>query len=496
MSALKRLLDNEWLSIFLMMACLTFGMFFSTAPFALPDEITHAQTAWGKTSTSPTKLLDSTSAPIAIPESLVNTRIWCFQQNSQSDSGCYFSASIPNTSIITTSYRNINYPPLYFYIVGVGERIGSIFSGFSVLIVGRLFSLLLNLSLIFIVLFRSKHRKNFNQWAIPSVFFPMSYFLIAGINPNGFEITSLLLYTYFLRFEFMDKLGTRTATRSNEFFLIFLGLVACSARPITFVWLIIVTFFAYFDFSLKSEFNFRIFVRTISLSLPGIVLGLLWKIKASVDVLPAVVPLDSFADVWHVATQIVSLLPVRTTQMFGVLGWLDTRPPLFVYQIIFILIVLVVWKILKTKNRESLIIWGLFVLIITIVPILIEIPQWTYWPNFWQGRYSLPMFSSLLLILLGGMHKPDFHLIRALGEICMIASAIFVYFNFLRYAYGLSADGFPTRFDNTPGLPISWIFGTNLCLILFFLLNLHRLKKLGNFGQSKFNQLKKEKISR
>jgi hypothetical protein len=306
------------------------------------------------------------------------------------------------------------------------------------------------------------------------------------------EITSLLLYTYFLRFEYMNGLTTRITARSNGLFLVFLGLLACSARPITFVWLIIVTLFAYFDYSLSNEFNFRTFVNVVSISLPGIVLGLLWKIKASVDVLPTVVPLDSFADIWHVATQIFSLLPERTMQMFGILGWLDTRPPLFVYQIIFILLMLFVWKILRTKSGKSLIIWGAFLLIITIVPIAIEIPQWTYWPNFWQGRYSLPMFSSLLLILLGGARKADFQLVRALGQISMIASAVFVYINFLRYAYGLNADGFPTRFDSTPGLPFSWVLGTIFSLILFFLLNLNHLRTLGSLSQSKFNQIKKK----
>jgi hypothetical protein len=316
-----------------------------------------------------------------------------------------------------------------------------------------------------------------NLWAIPAVFFPMSYFLMAGINPNGFEITSLLLYSYFLRFEYIDKLSAKLATKSDATLLIFLGLVACSARPITFVWLTIVTLFAYLDFSLHNGFKLKTFVRVGLISLPGIVLGALWKLKAVVEALPTVVQLDTLADVFRLTIHILSMVPVRTTQMFGILGWLDTRAPLVVYQVIFVLIVLVVWKILQTKNRKSLIIWGIFIVITVVVPIIIEIPQWTYWPGFWQGRYTLPMFSSLLLILLGGVREIDFKLVKILGFICMISSALFVYLNFLRYAYGLNADGFPIRFGSNPGLPLSWILATCLFLIFFFLLILHRLGK-------------------
>lgn len=478
MVPLKRLLANDWLSIFLMMTSLSLGMFFSTAPFALPDEIIHAQTAWAKTISSPATLFQSTNSPISIPESLVNDKIWCFQQNSQIDSGCYFSAVIPNSKIVTTNYGNINYPPVYYYIVGLGEQIGNLVSGFSVLIVGRLFSLILNLSLILIVLYRAKNRDILNLWAIPAVFFPMSYFLMAGINPNGFEITTLLLYTYFLRFEYMDKLASNLATKSDTIFLILLGLVACSARPITFVWLAIVTLFAYLDFSFHNRFNLKIFIRMALISLPGVALGVLWKLKATTATLPTVIELDSLGKVVRLALHILSMLPVRTTQMFGVLGWLDTRAPLVIYQIIFVLLVLVVLKILRSKNSKSLIIWGIFILITVCVPIIIEIPQWTYWPGFWQGRYTLPMFSSLLLILLGGVRKADFKLVKYLSLICMIASAVFVYLNFLRYAYGLNVDGFPIRFEGNPGLPLIQILATFFCLILFFLLILHKLSKV------------------
>lgn len=491
----KKFLSKEWLSIFLMMTCLSFGMFFSTAPFALPDEITHAQTAWGKTSTSPSKLLDSTNAPIAMPESLVNKKIWCFQQNSQSDSGCYFSAVIPNSMIITTNYLNINYPPFYYYIVGLGERIGNLFSGFSVLIFGRLFSLLLNTFLVFVILFRSRNQENFNPWAVPAVFFPMSYFLVAGVNPNGFEISSLLLYTYFLRFEYLNKVSTNTVRKSDSICLASLSLLASSARPITFVWLTIITLFAYLDFSFENRFNLKTFLRVVSIILPGIMLGLLWKIKASVVTLPTVVQLDSFADLVRIAIQILSMIPVRTTQMFGVLGWLDTRAPLVVYQVIFLLLTFVTWRILKTADRKSLFSWVIFILVTVSVPVILEIPQWTYWPNFWQGRYTLPMFASLLLILLGGVRKTNYKLVRNLGLICMFSSAFFVYLNFLRYSFGLNGDGFPTRFDSNPGLPLNWILATCLFLILFFLLNLHRLSKTMNANQSENCLVAKNKTS-
>jgi hypothetical protein len=300
----------------------------------------------------------------------------------------------------------------------------------------------------------------------------MSYFLMAGINPNGFEITSLLLYTYVLRFEFMDKLSARLETKSDTILLIFLGIVACSARPITFVWLAIVTLFVYLNFSLHNGFNLRTFVKLASISLPGIVLGLLWKIKASVEARPTVFELDTLADIFGLAIHILSMLPERTTQMLGVLGWMDTRAPIVIYQIIFTLLALVTWQILRTKDQKELITWGIFILITILVPVILEIPQWTYWPNFWQGRYTLPIFSSLLLVLLGGVRKTDFKLVKNLGLICMISSALFVYLNFLRHAYGINPNGFPVRFDSSPGLPMNWIIATNLCLILFFLLNL------------------------
>jgi hypothetical protein len=198
--SLKTIMSSQRAVIFVMVATLSLGMFFTSPPFSAPDEIAHAQTSW--LNTKPNHLVPvpgEFGVTESFPNSIVDPKIWCFQHRSDIDSGCYFNADIPKGQTLQ-EISPTGYPPIYYWVVGVGMRIGHLFSDFMVPVGGRASSLFLNLFLIYLLLWRSRKVEEFNPWLIPCILFPMTYFLIPSINPNSLEITSLLLFAYLYRF--------------------------------------------------------------------------------------------------------------------------------------------------------------------------------------------------------------------------------------------------------------------------------------------------------
>jgi hypothetical protein len=132
-------------------------------------------------------------------------------------------------------------------------------------------------------------------------------------------------------------------------------------------------------------------------------------------------------------------LPERVEQMFGVLGWNDTSPP-----VLLILTNVIAWGVLLFRLpsiRRAATMCG--IVGIVILPSAIEASGAATWPAWWQGRYTLPFALGfvLLLLLRSGQVVP--RTVSIVSGISLLSLGLMVWTNEVRYDFGLSALGLP-----------------------------------------------------
>jgi hypothetical protein len=156
--------------------------------------------------------------------------------------------------------------------------------------------------------------------------------------------------------------------------------------------------------------------------------------------------------------------------MFGVLGWLDTPEPEFLF-----FGNLMAWAVVLVRLpsiRKFALLCG--VVGIVALPSAIEAIGWGQWPAWWQGRYSMPFaFGFLLLLLLrSGRFIP--RTIASATAIAVLVLGAMVWVNTARYAYGLTPAGLPIRFSNpgisTTRIVLSVLSGAVLILVASYVL--------------------------
>ncbi len=241
----------------------------------------------------------------------------------------------------------------------------------------------------------------------------------------------------------------------------------------------------------RTESPNKLFLKDLVLIGPALLIGLLWRALYTTPPLPEIVRIDSIKSVFEVFIQILSLIPERIRQAYGVLGWLDTSAPSYIYNFVYLVFLIFTLLVLRTIKWRERFFFLAMISILLLIPSLIEVGQWRYWPNFWQGRYSLPVFTALALVTFGKMNKKSSKFFFSLGLFNIFISALFVYINLLRYTYGIQ-DGYPIRFDSATGLPREWILLTGILMTLlaiqFFYVSFHNQSVLDKMTKGKYRK--------
>ena len=238
--------------------------------------------------------------------------------------------------MVSTS-RVLTYPPPYYWVVGVGQRLAASLVGIEYADVGgRLASFILNFGTLLLL---SLYMRRRNQWwgtFLLLVSTPMAVFMGIVINPNGWEITCGLVMAAVLSEAVWSRqsLGSDAWPKTTTLILVVASIALSLARPLGFVWATGLTVSA---FALAPSVNRRLLVRVACAVAPGIVLGLLWALTYS-TLAPGPVngavtsppPVTHFA-AWFAVSLL--FLPLRLWQMFGVLGWLDTPAPVLLFSL-------------------------------------------------------------------------------------------------------------------------------------------------------------------
>jgi hypothetical protein len=419
-------------------------------------------TAWVYTSPGTNFGLSSPTIDDKVPEVLFFDPS-CYKFNSTQDASC-----LPQLSEMSTKFETpplvTNYPPFYYWVVGSGLRIGELIGTSWMLNLGRIFSLFLNLGLLFWVFQGGKRIASFDNWALLIGLTPMYLFLIPTINPSSWEVTTAIAFVYFFSKVFLRS------PRSPRNYLILgsLALFLALSRPLGMVWLVLLSFFCLL-FPSENKFSKVWDLKTIICLLPSLIFGVLWYLKAggvsgNVDPEYPYSKNDWIAHGWRS----LELIPERIRQAYGVLGWLDTPPPGVYYFLMCSL--LTIFMYINLRDQKKLLqFFVAYSLIAIMIFTAVELYMWKYWPAIWQGRYSLAILIGIWVLF---FTEPKVNIKienTSLMRILLLLSPVMLIINFFRYSYGLSPASFLSTISD-PALSDWRILGFFTSLFGYFIL--------------------------
>ena len=425
----------DWVPVALV-ALTTLGMLLSSPVWAAPDAPMQQITAWYDIH----HLLPTSGTLVPLDGSIVP----CFAHRVATAASCTLQYPVPLPQVL--AIPTLNYPPLGFWVIGVGQLLGTALGATSASTAGRL---LLALSCVVVVLVAGRvliaAQQRSALWMLPIAVTPMAAFLFAGSNVNGLEIAVAALFVALLfrwRHEHDDgRLRPRTEL------LLALGALALAAcKPGDGLWIALLAGAAVVRW--RRHLHPRALLRLLAACVPGIVLSVVWSLTH-----PTVITLDGVAGFhpgpplgW--ATRIeraIPHLPDVAMQAWGVLGWLDTSPGRHFFVALGIG---TAWFVLRTITTTSdRLFLGASVLLVASVAVAGDAVEWSSWPFWWQGRYSLPLIMGLALLLVSdGTPRPRPGMMAWAG-FSSVAAATMVLLAYLRFAAGLVGPFHPVSLE-------------------------------------------------
>lgn len=323
----------------------------------------------------------------------------CFAHRGGVSAACQGVAPRSN-QLVSAGTLAGHYQPLYYAVVGLGSLA---FPGSAGLYVMRLLSAGVNAFFLASALQSARAwRSGLGLVGVLVAVTPMVYFLGAGVNPSGLEITAAvcvwtsLLALFAAPVQADRRLIARVSLAASALVLI---------RGLSPLWLLCI---AVVVVLVTGTAAFRQGMR-----------------RADVRVGAAIVLVATLtAGAWIVSAGALTLRPnrgrqvlapnevlnglqerfwPRARQLVGVFGWLDTALPRWVYLGWAALLILLLIAFLITAGPRG--IAALTVLLVAVVglPAAIEASQQNLLGFVWQGRYTMPLAVGVPLLLAFGI---------------------------------------------------------------------------------------------
>ena len=404
----------------------TLGMLLASPVWASPDSPMQQITAWHDIH----HLLPGTAVLVPLDGAIIP----CFAHHAAMAASCTAThpVPLPQASMVAV----LNYPPLGFWIMGVGQVLGTLVSDPWASTGGRL---LLAVACLLAIIVASRVLVGAEQrsalWMLPVAITPMATFLFAGSNVNGLEIALSALFVALLlawrRRAEIDQGWTRAELHLG---VAALGLAAC--KPGDWLWIVLLLGAA--GLRWRRTLDVASGIRAVAACTPAVAASLVWS-----WIHPTVI---TSAGLHGAATTHPLSLPARLAhsighlqnvvmEAWGVVGWLDTSPgrPFFVLLIVGTAF-LASRVIVTTSDRLYLLSSVILVLAVATVGNAVE---WNGWPNWWQGRYSLPLIVGLALLLVEDKRNEPRPGMRSWAGFSAVTSAAMVLLVELRFAAGL-----------------------------------------------------------
>jgi hypothetical protein len=426
-------LIRHWWVPPLICALVSLGMFISSPTMAASDAEIHFGTAWFDIHHGFPTGNRVNNGEVVGP---------CYDELPYRNASCETLPIAADVRLYTLSIDN--YPPPFYWVMGVGELAMSSVSGGATGDGGRLLGLIACLVLLFLAA-RRLHRSGERNaiWSIYLLSPPMATFLWANGNPNGWEVACSLFFSATLLFR-------RDALRSGSpglrlYISIFIACILLStARPSGAVWVVaIAVVFAVWSGVWRVR---RSVVGLTAALLPGVALNLTWNTLFPFRV-TAGKPLVSggTTELLKALGGSVEDVIAKAQGIWGILGWRDTKPSGLVFVALVAVLVYFLPTYAPTLAHRRLLV---AILIISFsLSVLLEAPGWSSFPAWWQGRYSLPILAGLSMFLFSDPERSERPGLFALAAWATFFNAYMICLNFWRYDFGI-AFGLPEVHSN------------------------------------------------
>jgi predicted membrane protein DUF2142 len=416
-------LRHWWLPPVLV-AVVSLGMFIGSPTMAASDAEIHLGTAWFDIHHGlPTGSRVNDGAVVGP----------CYDEQPERNANCQTPLVAADVRRYTLSIDN--YPPPFYWVMGLGELAASGVSGGDTGDGGRLFGLVACLGLLVLAAWRL-HRAGERSatWSVYLLAPPMATFLFANANPNGWEVACALFFAATLLW---CRAAIVSGARDRRPFVSIgvAGLLLATARPSGAVWVVAIAFvFAVWSGAWHTRTSM---VRLAVALLPGVACNLIWNALFRFQV-SASKPFASGGAITLLKAMAASIedVIVKAQGVWGILGWRDTVPSGLVFVALVAVLVYFLPTYAPTRAHRRLLV---AILIITFsLSVLIEALGWNSFPAWWQGRYSLPVLAGLAMLLFSDPDHSERPGLFALAGWVSIFNGYLVCCNFWRYDYGIS----------------------------------------------------------
>ncbi len=467
-------LKNEYLKTFGVVTLLLFGVFLSTPPGAAPDELTHSAASWYTfENLRPGSFPYQSSGEI--PSSLVLDNE-CYKFKPQQDASCLK----PLDDSVVSGYPMMIYSPIYYFVVGAGQHFSAVFGNSHAVYGGRLASIGFNLALVYFILFKLQKHRIANPYLLLVPLTPMALFLGSTVNPSGFEVTSGLMFATVFHF-YWEKMQKSVSRPEKKELLEILGisLMFLLSRQPAIIWFSIIIAF---QLGFKPLFaNLKALIPLVPSVLISTAYHLTHPHGAASPAGYVPVANDNFKYYFDGFITSLENLPRHLRESYGVLGWLDTPAPVIVtiaFYFLFFYLIFVMQDVAKFDLSVLL----LIIFSNTVLISLLELILWHDWPNWWQGRYSLPLLAMSFWSFYLKAKLPPSSTIKKITFIILILNLGVLLENLVRYSFGLNWF-YPARLSN----PAIGDLRFNLSIVFFILVIIVFQKKGSGQDQKEKN---------
>lgn len=447
---------SQWLALISVVLAVV-GLALSTPPLMGPDEGAHQATASYLT----VQVLPPKAETREYVDGLFVYGDCVFGFDSTVDAGC----TPGREAVMPAKERILNYPPPYYWFVGLGQKFAPGADTWMD-VGGRIASSVLNIGAL-VLLGVLLHRR-VRGWGatILAVSTPMASFLWAVVNPNGWEITSGMLFAYFFARAWWSSevLGRYRRPWVPVVTVLVSGLAFALSRHDAILWMSLLMLAIVM---MGGRVSGELGGRAVALAAAGIgfAAGVLWQLAypaQHTDNNPDRVLDPTWVDRLRWLGQIDEVLPDRLRQMVGVLGWLDTPVP----QTLVVLLLLgwgAVLGFLYARIRIPATVLVLGFIGTALVPTVLEGLRWNDWPYWYQGRITLSFTIPFLFILLLRYGGAGVRAVTVLSIANSFVLAFMVWTNLMRYSFGV-LDYLPLRWAD-PAIDAPMFWGTLLCVV-------------------------------
>ena len=425
-----RIRTTELLAFLTVIAAMI-GMFASTPRMASPDEPAHQSTAWYVTNSGmpPTEEIYA-PVPGNVSDSI------CYAFDSVNDASCLG----PRQVLPAVEGRIFNYPPVYYWTVGFGQWVATGVGAQWMDLGGRVGSFVLNLIGLTALALLSRRQSPIWGSSLLLISTPMAVFLWAVVNSSGWQITTGLLFAYVFAQAWWASHPDLDINRRRWLTLAAVAgtsVLFALSRPDSLIWMLLLMLAVILIG--KSAHSLEIRAQALAAAGIGVLAGVVWQITH-----PSQHPIENpnpladpgLTDYLRWFQQSLDLLPDRLHQAVGVLGWLDTPTPRWLF-----IATLIAWAAflgyLYARNGIPTAVVLLGIAGVFILPSILEALRWNDYPQWWQGRYTLTFLIPFLFLILT---KYASVIPRAVERFSLLASAtlaIMVWQNGVRYAFGV-----------------------------------------------------------